>query len=69
MNPGALVIIRDDHVHNSPNHALRQFRADAARAIRDADLDLETTATVWAIVLTADNWDALAGWIRSALRH
>lgn len=69
MNPGALVIVRDDRVHNSPNHALRAYRDEAATAIRNTDLDTETTATVWALVLAAEGWDDLAGWVKSALRH
>jgi hypothetical protein len=69
VNPGALVIVRDDHVHNSPNHQLRAYRAEAATAIRNANLDTETRSTIWALVLAAEGWPTLAGWVRSALAH
>jgi hypothetical protein len=67
VNPGPLTIIRDDHVHNSPNHVLRAFRRDAAHEIRRAHLDPDTHDTIWALVLTADDWAGVPPWVRLAL--
>ena len=67
MNPGPVITVRDNHVITSPNHTLRNFRNEAAAAIRKAHLDPETEATVWALVLAAEGWDDLAEWVHSAL--
>jgi hypothetical protein len=67
VNPGPLVIIRDNRLQASPNHTLRDFRAEAAASIRRATLDTETTATIWALVLIANSWDDLPGWVQLAI--
>lgn len=69
MNPGPVVIVRDNQITDSPNHLLRQFRADAATAIREARLDADTAATIWALILAAEGWATVAEWIRVRLNR
>lgn len=67
MRPGSLVVVRDDRFIEQPNLALRRFRTAAAVAIRKARLDSEEHTTIWALVLAAESWDTLAGWVRLRL--
>ena len=67
MRPGSVVVVRDDRLIEQPNLALRVFRAEAAAAIRRADLDTEESLVVWALVLAAEGWDTLVGWVRIRL--
>lgn len=67
MNPGPVVLVRKDKLVDQPNRALRQFRDEAAAAVRRARLDPDTAVTVWALLLAADGWTDVAGWVRSRL--
>jgi hypothetical protein len=62
-----VVIVRDDRFIEQPNMALRQFRVAAAAAIRRAKLDTEESNVIWALVLAAEGWDQLPGWVRLRL--
>lgn len=67
VRPGSVVVVRDDRLVEQPNLALRRFRSEASAAIRRADLDTEETRVIWALVLSAEGWDTLAGWVRVRL--
>lgn len=69
MRPGSVVVVRDDRLIEQPNLTLRHFRTAAAAAIRAAKLDTEEATTIWALVLAAEGWDTLAGWVRVRLGH
>jgi hypothetical protein len=60
-------VVRDDRLVEQPNLALRQFRTVAATAIRKAKLDTEEARVIWALVLAAEGWEQLAGWVRLRL--
>lgn len=69
MRPGSVVVVRDDRLVQQPNLTLRVFRSQAAEAIRRANLDTQESAVIWALVLAADGWEQLAGWVRIRLGH
>jgi hypothetical protein len=62
-----VIIVRDDRLVEQPNMALRPFRAEVAAAIRRASLDTEESIVIWALVLSAEGWNQLPGWVRSRL--
>lgn len=62
-----MVVVRDGRLVAQPNLALRRFRTEAATAVRRTKLGAEESHIIWALVLAAEGWDQLAGWVRLRL--